>query len=248
MPVRQLAQGHWLEHQVSSCEVPSTQYISPELAGQIDRSWQIALATPDRVLFDGPMLRLESFAAAPTAFSFTWSPTSYKLFHVLHQSHPELLVRHPQAAANPIGVSALIHSADHKLLLGRRSSRVAYHPNRIHPIAGCLEPKDGGNLFCAARREAQEEVGLTPADIASAMLLGLVEDPALGQPEAVLLLESSLTSAEILTRLDNAEHDSLLVLAADLPTLQSAVITNPLLTPVAIGALQLLLGELSRNT
>lgn len=247
MPAILHASGSWISSRVTSRAVACTQAIPPELVARMEALWADALAARAArgggLLFDGPMARLERFAATADRFEFDFSHTSYKSFFALHQSHPEWLDALPAsvaraARADPLGVSAALCSADGLLLVGRRSPKVAYHPGRVHPFAGSLDPADAGDLFGALRRELAEELNLRPGEITGERLLGLIEDPALRHPEAVLACRTTLTAAEVRARLDATEHDAMIPLRSDVETLRRTL-ADPELTPVCAAALLL---------
>lgn len=213
MPVSLLARGPWLPHRVRGTRVPSTRVTSPELDAEIDRLWHAELAArPGRLLFDGPMSRLESLHAAPDALELRFSDTSYKPFFILHMKHPALLTAHPHSAAKPLGLSAALVSADRKLLIGRRSPNVAYHPNCLHPFAGNVEPHEAHDPFLTLYRELLEELSLTPDLLLDPRLLAVIEDPALRQPEIVMSVRTPLTAEQVRARLDPQEHTALVAL------------------------------------
>jgi 8-oxo-dGTP pyrophosphatase MutT (NUDIX family) len=250
-PYRILARGPWAPGEVSSRIVPSTRTSTPALDADIDRSWDAAIAAASasgKSLFDGPMLRLESFYATPSHLALTLSPTSYKAFYILHMLRPDLLAAHtkatlptapPPAAPYPLGVSACVLTSDRKLLLGQRSARVAYYPHRLHPFAGPLEPADAGDPFTAARRELHEELALAPHEISNLQLLALAEDSTLQQPEALLSCQTPLSAEQVRARLDPHEHDALVALDASL-----ALPDPDRCTPVALATLACLSPEI----
>src|SRR5204862_549264 len=164
------------------------------------------------------------------------SRTSYKVFLGTNLTHPDLGDRYgPAVLANPVGVSAALETADDLLLLGRRNAAVAYYPERVHPFAGALEPRDGDDVFAAVRRELAEELSLSTADVPGLTCAGLVEDRALRQPELIFLARSRLTRREIESNLDRAEHRGTIALETSPDAIESAA-TDPALTPVAVAA------------
>ena len=238
--------GNWPEGAVETrwAEAPATAARPPvpEVEAAIERAWAEALARPGVHLFDGPMCRLESSSVGPDGrLRLVLSATSYKTFLGTNLTHPELADRHgPQVLANPVGVSALLESADADpfLLLGRRNDSVAYYPARVHPFAGALEPRDRSDVFAAVRRELREELSLDPADAADLRCVGLVEDNALRQPELVFLARCRLTRALLESRLDPVEHRGAYAVEANAPAIEAAL-SDRALTPVAAAALLL---------
>ena len=234
-----LATGNWGEGQIRTTWHPSGRRIVPEVEALIEASWQEALRRPGVRLFDGPICRLESWDTSPDALRLKLSQTSYKPFLGTNLSHPELAEQYGRdVMANPVGVSPALHTADDFLLLGRRNASVAYYPNRIHPFAGALEPRDGGDLLAAVRRELHEELGLSLCDVSRVRCTGVAEDRALRQPELLFLAEVSLTRARLEAQVHADEHHDGVAIPATQAGIERAI-QDPLLTPVAIAALLL---------
>src|SRR5690606_14191741 len=141
---------------------------------------------------------------------------------------------------NPLGVSAALQTVDDHLLLGQRSAQVAYYPNRIHPIAGAVEPADAVDLFMALSRELHEEVRVEPDDIREMACLGIVEDPHIRQPEVVVHVITSLPLEQLKSRLDPAEHSAPQALPITPRAFDETLANAGLFTPVALGTLLLL--------
>lgn len=236
-----LASGDWRAAAVKVEWTADSRPRVPRVEAAIDSAWRQATARPGIHLFDGPMCRLESFAASAHSLHLQLSPTSYKVFFGTNMSNAQLADEFGrEVLANPVGLSAALISADGFLLLGRRNASVAYYPNRVHPFAGALEPRDGSDVFAAIGRELAEELSLGPQDVRDTRCVGLVEDPALRQPELIFRVESRLTRDQIERQLDAAEHRSCLA-ASTAPAELIKLLQDPTLTPVATGLVRLLL-------
>jgi hypothetical protein len=115
---------------------------------------------------------------------------------------------------------------------------VAYYPDRVHPFAGAIEPRDAVDVFGAVLRELREELSLVGSDVTGIRCVGLVEDNALRQPELVFLTRCALTGGQIEARVDRAEHHGAWAVRTDAGSIKQAV-SDPSLTPVAVAALML---------
>ena len=235
-----LRAGDWGPGDVDVEWVPSGRRIVPEVEAAIDRAWSDALARPGAHLFDGPMCRLEGWAASDDGarLQLQLSPTSYKPFLGTNMTRPDLPDRFgDEVLANPVGVSPALETADGFLLLGRRNAAVAYYPNRVHPFAGALDPGDR-DVFAAVRRELKEELLLAEAEVPEVRCTGLVQEAALRQTELIFRAKSALPRNQIERRLDPKEHRSIVAIPA-IPAAVESMMRNPALTPVGCAALLL---------
>jgi len=219
--------------------VPSGRRVVERIESLIEREWERALARPGVKLFDGPMCRLESWETREDRLHLKLSPTSYRLFVGTNLTHPELADTYgTDVLANPVGVSPALVTTDGFLMLGRRNDSVAYHPSRIHPFAGALEPRDALDIFAGVLRELAEELSLAGPEIADMCCTGIAEDVAMRQPELMFSVASTLTRAQIEAKVASEEHDASWSVRATPEAIQRAI-ADPLLTPVAVASLLL---------
>jgi 8-oxo-dGTP pyrophosphatase MutT (NUDIX family) len=239
--------GDWQAQQVVVRTVAGTRKIVPEVEKLIDHAWDQVKRRPDVKLFDGPMCRMEQLQASPRNLEIGLSQTSYKPFMGTNLAHPELADKFgTEVMANPVGVSSAVESADGYLLLGKRNASVAYYPNRTHPFAGALEPRDGGDAFGAVARELNEELALQPDDFELIRCTGVVEDLRLRHMEMLFRVRTRLSRSQIESQVHREEHgDSVAVKAEGDPII--AFLQDPDLTPVAVGSL-LLWGRIALGT
>lgn len=237
------ALGDWSVDQVSLEWTPNSQSLPPPVVEAIDSAWGAGRARLGDKLFDGPMCRLESFSAALGHLNLRLSRTSYRIFLGTNLMHPELADRFGSAVlANPVGVSPVLLTADGYLMMGRRNSSVAYYPNRVHPFAGALEPRDGLDVFQEVRRELNEELAFTGADIAAIHCTGIAEDRSIRQPELIFRVESTRTREQIESQLDAAEHEATWSILATREAVESTLARPEQLaqlTPIAVATLLL---------
>jgi 8-oxo-dGTP pyrophosphatase MutT (NUDIX family) len=185
------------------------------------------------------MCRMESWKSSDEFLEIALSETSYKPFIGTNLAHPEWVEKYGRdVMANPVGVSPALETLDGFLLLGRRNGSVAYYPQRTHPFAGALEPRDGGNLFAAVRRELAEELSLRAEDVLEIRCTGIAEDLALRQPELLFRVRTALTRAQVVAQVHQEEHGDSVAVAADAMAVER-FISDPTLTPVAVASLLL---------
>ncbi|MGA2233261.1 MAG: hypothetical protein ABSH22_20350 [Tepidisphaeraceae bacterium] len=228
--------GNFTPEQIQTSWTDKPFTVTPDVAALVESAWQTAMSRPGVHLFDGPMVRLDSWQLDNDHLILKLGHTSYKVFLGTNLSHPELAdTLGPVALANPLGLSAALESSDGFLLLGRRNAKVAYYPNRVHPFAGSAE---GGDLFAEMRRELMEELSLHDAEIADLRCIGLAEDRSIRQPELIFLVRSTLAREQIESRLDLGEHAGVMAIAATAADVSDAL-TREELTPIAKATLTL---------
>jgi hypothetical protein len=233
------ALGDWAEGRVRVIWEESSYSPPSDLSMAIEQAWRDAKASLGEALFDGPMCRMEGWTVSPQCLSVRLSHTSYKQFLGTNLRHGEWAQRFGRSAlANPVGVSSALLSADGRLMMGRRNASVAYYPNRIHPFAGALEPRADLNVFDEVRRELKEELNLEPRELEAIHCTGIAEDESIRQPELIFRVESSLSEADIESRLDKAEHEGVWSAPADRPSLTALLKSPPPdFTPIALASL-----------
>lgn len=206
---RVMVRGPWERGRVRCERVGGGRWQLPgRLKGQVEAEWERQKGVLGRELFDGGLVRLEGMEVEGDELVLRLGETGYKAFFVLHMARLEWLPEAAEERPNPVGVSVAVISAEGKLVMGRRGSRVAYYPGRVHPFAGSMEPGDGC-VFEAARREMLEEIGV--GEVVSERVLAVVEDPALRHPEVVVEVRVSVGVEEIRARVDAREHEGIWV-------------------------------------
>lgn len=232
-----LARGAWDPAVIQVRWVPSTFQPSPALRAHIDATWQRLTSQGSTRLFDGPMCRLEAYAADADRLALTLSPTSYKPFIATHGPHAALPLLPPglagaSARANALGSSAVIRTADGQLVFGVRTAEVALYPQCAHPFGGCLEPSPTLDVTVDTVRELTEEVGVRAEEIEDMRLLALGCDLRLMQPELVYACTVPVTAATLAARVDAHEHQGLWTLADDPGAVAQALAAAAPLTPL----------------
>ena len=234
-----LTTGDWRADQVHVRRSGNKRVVIADLEPLIDSAWEAFGQRPGVHLFDGPMARLASYHAARDRLDLEIGETSYKAFIGTNISHPEWIDEHGrEVMADPLGISPLVLSVDGYLLLGRRQSTLALYPNRIHPFAGAMEPKDAGPVE-AVRRELREELSLDHHDLAEIRCIGLAEDSKLHQCESIFIAHCRLTRDALTAKLDAAEHHDAWSIPATSDQVADALRTEAALTPIACATLLL---------
>ncbi len=188
----------------------------------IDATWdkQTRKASQnDRKLFNGRLCRLIDCASPGQGLRLQLGPVDFKTFLGTNLTHAHLRYEHgPDILGDALGVSAALQTADNFLLLGRRSEHVYYHPGRIHPIGGVVEPPEAANRtpcpFDSMTEELEQELALAAGAVDEMLCLGLVRDKHIVQPELIFDVKVHADVAELragaVGAKDRMEHAELL--------------------------------------
>ncbi len=234
--------GSWSRGEVRIARIGSTRRIVPEVEAIIESAWQGGKARLGEHLFDGPMCRMEHWRASAGALELSLSETSYRIFYGTNLMNAGALSQYGRdLMAYPVGFSTSLKSCDGYLRFGRRNATVAYHPNRVHPFAGTLEPRDGEDCFLAVERELHEELKLSAAEIESIRCIGIIEDEVIKHPELIFHTKVRLTREKIESQLQRDEHGESVAIQNLRGAIGSAL-ADEQFTPVAMGTL-LLFGQ-----
>ena len=184
-------------------------------ARAIEEEWAKRLAEAEErggLLYDGPLLKMVRCDVNGHVLRLLLQPTSYKMFVGTNMRNPSLPA---ELRADPLGNSAVVVSADDRIVLGRRSTRVHGHPGRLHCIGGHVEHGEHGDgdlidTFASIVAEATEELAIEEDQIVENICLGIVRDVASQQPEQVFRIRVDVAGGELRTR--GSEHESLVLI------------------------------------
>uniref|UniRef100_A0ACB8G7G0 Uncharacterized protein n=1 Tax=Sphaerodactylus townsendi TaxID=933632 RepID=A0ACB8G7G0_9SAUR len=201
---------------------------------QIETTWA-ARRQQEPWLFDGAKFRLHSIKQEGGILVFRLGLTSYKDFvgtnlagrveQLRRQGHEDF--GNSQAyLADPLGVGAMLHTADDRFVFLRRSLCVGEAPGKVDVPGGHPEPLVGAHyfqvvtgdttsqgpirhqdlpgelvvkeLFSSVLREIQDEVNLPPSSLSCPVLLGIARNETSGGgASAEFYVRCSLTSEEV---------------------------------------------------
>lgn len=215
----------------------------------IEESWTAGARRPSREFFNGKLCRLVDCDARSRELKLLLAPVSFKEFWGTNLTNAHLRYAHgSDVLADALGVSAAVTTGDGFLLMGRRSHTVAFHPGKIHPIGGMVEPSatTGAppNPFGSMLKELSEETGLSAGCVRDIVCLGLVRDKRIVQPELIFDVTVDADVETVLRALigaiDASEHTDLIPIC-DHPAAVVSFIEQQYgqLTPVAVATLML---------
>jgi 8-oxo-dGTP pyrophosphatase MutT (NUDIX family) len=201
------------------------------------------------MLFNGNLVRLVEALATSKKLHLELGPTCYRDFLGTNLHNAATLLRAgEQHLANPLGVSSTVITRDGFLVFGRRSAQVAFHTGHLHTFGGLLEPSDRDavgrfDMFGAAVRELNEELGIRKEEIAEIVIAGLVRDRNILQPEVLFEVTLTLSRAELAARFDptlpGQEHTGLEFVHDDPEAIVPFVRRSTPVAPVAAAAMLL---------
>lgn len=220
-----LASGAWPEgFVVTGYDPAARRKTDVRVESVIAERWAQATseaASHGKLLFAGPQCRLVRHECLGGRLRLALGPTDYREFlgtNLQWRRIHELVGEQELAAylANALAVCAAVHTADGRLVIGKRSQRVMEHPGRWHVPGGNVDPDShvrAGvvDVFCAARAEIHEELGCAE-DRVSLTCLGLIRPLDSLKPELLFLADVRHTGAELLGLANDSEHDELLCL------------------------------------
>lgn len=192
---------------------------SPALEAVIAETWQARLAEAEAtggMLWSAPMARLVDWRVEGDQLTIRLGPTTYRDFVGTNIVNPWVAERYgPDYLSDGCGVSALLRTADERLVLQRRSQAVFEFAGLIAACGGAVEPISPGDpsttLAAQARRELAEELGLPPDAVRSMTLLGIGRTTSRHKPEIVYLAETTATWPEVSDR-HHEEHAGLVAI------------------------------------
>lgn len=217
------------------------EFIPPaDRAQLIEQLWQQQQAEASRrgfEMFNGKLARLVSSAFVPAPpgrgrqpngtpdrdsrrarLELLLQPTDFRTFLATNLIAPERFATDERA--NAMGISAIVRTADGRLLFGRRSQRVAHNRGRLHTVGGVLDwirpargsRADGQWLLDQLGKELYEELTLQPEEIRLTTPLALARDNRIWQPELLCLTEVTIRGDELSARWRQSgeyEHEDL---------------------------------------
>lgn len=188
------------------------------VANQIATTWESAqhdATLHGRDLFSGPMTRLIDWSRSANSLHLDLGPTDYRTFVGTNLRHPEIADRYSaDALANPLGVSIAVITSDNQIVLQKRSQNVFELPGYYHVGGGNVEPvdvagPDAPGIASTVQRELEEELAITPEQIAELVCLGLAENVHVRKPDLLVASYVTLSSIEIAPR-QNPEYSELI--------------------------------------
>lgn len=194
-----------VEGEISVTWNPFPAPLPRSLSRSINLHWHAVRGqrSPDTMLFNGPLCRLDSYSLEKDHLRLWLSKTSYK--HLLYCNDHALQVIGcwgEEYLSHALGISAVVSTADGHIPIMRRSIAVGEFPGSLDVFGGHINPdkdiaEDAPDPFCGMKAELYGELGIAPNDIAHLSCIGMVKNTRYVKPELVFAAHIGLTLQEV---------------------------------------------------
>jgi len=243
--------GRFAANQLFQVRVDAPRPTTSQVEEIIARTWEVEMNLAQqsgRTLYNGQIARLIRAESTESGIRLWIADTRYRDFLGTNVFNAAKVTRIGcEFLGDAIGTSAIVRTRDGLLVLGRRSERVAFHGGYLHTFGGMLEQADrradGYDLFSGMKREVMEELGAIDSEISDAVLIGLVRDRMILQPEILFDLDVTTTKPELSARfhpgLSDGEHSAIEFVPDDPEAIVRFLLHTAHIAPVAQAGLLL---------
>ncbi len=175
-------------------------------------------------LFNGKLISLQDWSAGEQ-LQLTLGKTCYR--DQLFSNKMACLWRgnnHSAWLSRALGISAILQTADDKIVFMQRSRLVGEYPGLLDVLGGHIDmPAEKERItpeliFAAIKKEVCDEVGLNSAQVQIKNCLGLLQNSEIDKPELLFYATTGLNSGEInkcaSVAKENFEYEHLLFITA----------------------------------
>ncbi len=202
-PFQILFRGFWPEGRVRVHYRPQLTAWPQELEKASSAYWS-RLQSKNPHLFNGELATLLAYRRSSTGIlSLTLGRATYARLMYSNRMAEKWRFRQQQdRLVRVLGISAIVVTADSRIVVVKRSDRVGEYPGHWDVPGGHIHPPGSGapEIFAAIEEELQGEIGLTPADLAAKAVIGLAENRANAKPELVFRVEATCDLSDIRRR------------------------------------------------
>jgi len=226
-PFEVLTSGYFPIHRLKITPVERTLVYDKKVETLIDSHWEeemIKAQQKNKLLFNGPIYRLEGHTIKNDILEVFVSNTNFKELMGTHFFYPELAEKYcTSALSNAIALSTFLQSSDEHFIFVKRSENIYFGEGLWHLIAGqfSIEPGIEGDdsAFRVLEKELHEEAGISVDHIEQCVCLGLIKSRYYHKPELVFYTQVIPTSEEVAgmieTAHDDFEHEEVAVVHAN---------------------------------
>lgn len=170
----------------------------------IDAAWEALDPNPH---FNGCIARLEQWSVREGLLHLTLRPTDYKTL-LFSNGHADRIIGRwgEEALSRALGISAVVCSADQRIILMRRSARVGEYPGYYDVFGGHIDVGAGeapADPFGSMAAELSEELALDGGSY-QLTCIGLLQTRLTHKPELLFFARCDDTSEAIIRRAASA--------------------------------------------
>lgn len=175
------------------------------MAAEIRTFWEVQRRP---FLFNGQLARLDAWAKNDNLFVLSLSRSDYRT--LLYSNAHIRNIENEWGAdyfSRALGISAVLVTADAKIVIIRRSNDVGEFPGLFDVFGGHIDVTPDGDapcVFSAMEQELDEEAGLGSSDF-MLELIGLIEAVPNRKPELVFLAKSELFFRDVVNKATRAK-------------------------------------------
>lgn len=153
-----------------------------------------------KVIENHPLYRYLSLYEISNGVVFNLGHTNFKEYLLTNFGHPKWSsTSFKRKMSNPLSISSITVSLDHKILFGKRSSKVVSEPEKIQTLpGGYVHPPD--TLLNTVEKELYEELLIRRYEIADITVNGLALIHPSGKPEILVVVHLNIPSSIVRRR------------------------------------------------
>ncbi len=209
-----LASGVFPQNKLKIIHTKRTVCYDEKTTALIEKHWKDEIYKAykkNKLLFNGPIYRLEKFEKKGSSLIVYVSATNFKELMGTNFYHPELAEVYGKSyLSNAIALCTFLETADEYFVFVKRSTKVYFGEGLWHLIAGqfSIEKNETRTLSVleVLYKELLEEGSLVKVDIESCVCLGLIRDKIHFKPELVFYTKIHLSAKDVAEKINTA-HD-----------------------------------------
>ena len=175
--------GIFTEEQIKINYKANEKKYSSNIRKKIEKYWQQE-KKKNKYLYNGKVLSLISSSLKESKLILNLEKTTYKAFlgtNLAVQENPDYFMGN---MANILALCSVIETSDHKIVIGKRTDKVAESKKKWHVVGGNLEILNSTiNPYISIKKELQEEINVLPHQIKKIICLGLGKNLEINKPE-----------------------------------------------------------------
>ncbi len=210
-----LFKGPFNKEQIKLNLLPELKRYSQNTNNIINNTWVLEMSNENQLLYDGQCYSLINMSLKSSSLECVIQETNYKSFVGTNVKNRHLFQNNNKEMANCMAACVVMETTDNKIIIGKRSSKMAEGKSEWHIIGGTLEAVNNlpEHPFELILKEMEEETGITTNNIDSLICLGTAVSHYNNKTEflffAKLNLDSKQFEVKSLTATHREEHDKL---------------------------------------